>query len=94
MILLSVWFGLMFSNRIIEPIMQIINDSENIIEEDFSTRIRVFSKEIMNLNILSNILNKMLNILNNQKNRLFKAKETINLRRKLQEKLSIMLVLE
>ena len=61
MILLSVWFGLMFSNRIIEPIMQIIKDSENIIEEDFSTRIRVFSGN-NEFSILSNILNKMLNI--------------------------------
>ena len=36
MILLSVWFGLRFANKIIEPIMQIIIDSEKIINEDFS----------------------------------------------------------
>ncbi|MFL2661766.1 MAG: sensor histidine kinase, partial [Alphaproteobacteria bacterium] len=86
MILLSVWFGLMFSNRIIEPIMQIIKDSEKIIEEDFSTRIRIFSGN-NEYSILSNVLNKMLNILNDQKNKLFRAKETINLRRKFTEKI-------
>ena len=84
MILLSIWFGLRFSNRIIEPIMQIILDSEKIIKEDFSTRIRVFSGN-NEFNILSNVLNKMLDILNDQKNKLFKAKETINLRRKFTE---------
>ena len=84
MILLSIWFGLRFSSRIIEPIMQIINDSEKIIKEDFSTRIRVF-KGNNEFNILSNVLNKMLDILNYQRDRLFKAKETINLRRKFTE---------
>ena len=84
MILLSIWFGLRFSNRIIEPIMQIILDSENIIKDDFSTRIRVFSNN-NEFNILSNVLNKMLDILNDQKNKLLKAKEIINLRRKFTE---------
>ena len=84
MILLSIWFGLRFSNRIIEPIMQIILDSEKIIKEDFSTRIRVFTGN-NEFNILSNVLNKMLDILNHQKNKLLKAKETINLRRKFTE---------
>ncbi len=86
MILLSVWFGLKFSNRIIEPIMQIILDSEKIIKDDFSTRIRVFSSN-NEFNILSNVLNKMLDILNDQKNKLLKAKEIINLRRKFTEKI-------
>ncbi len=84
MILLSIWFGLRFSSRIIEPILQIINDSEKIIKDDFSTRIRVF-KGNNEFNILSNVLNKMLDILNYQRDRLFKAKETINLRRKFTE---------
>jgi len=84
MILLSIWFGLRFSNRIIEPIMQIILDSEKIIKEDFSTRIRVFTGN-NEFNILSNVLNKMLDILNDQKNKLLKAKEIINLRRKFTE---------
>ena len=86
MILLAVWFGLKFSNRIIEPIMQIIFDSEKIIKDDFSTRIRVFSGNT-EFNILSNVLNKMLDILNDQRNKLLKAKETINLRRKFTEKI-------
>ncbi len=86
MILLAVWFGLRFSNRIIEPIMQIIFDSEKIISDDFSTRIRIFSGNT-EFNILSNVLNKMLDILNDQKNKLFRAKETINLRRKFTEKI-------
>ena len=30
MILLSVWFGLRFANKIIEPIMQIIIDSKKL----------------------------------------------------------------
>ncbi len=84
MILLSMWFGLRFSNRIIEPIMQIIFDSEKIIKDDFSTRIRVF-KGNNEFNILSNVLNKMLDILNIQRNKLYKAKEIINLRRKFTE---------
>ena len=84
MILLSIWFGLRFSNRIIEPIMQIILDSEKIIKEDFSTRIRVFSGN-NEFNILTSVLNKMLDILNDQKNKLLKAKEIINLRRKFTE---------
>ena len=64
--------------------MQIILDSEKIIKEDFSTRIRVFTGN-NEFNILSNVLNKMLDILNDQKNKLLKAKEIINLRRKFTE---------
>ena len=86
MILLSVWFGLRFANKIIEPIMQIIIDSEKIINEDFSKRIRVFVGN-HEFNILSNVLNKMLDILSLQRNKLLKAKETINLRRKFTEKI-------
>ena len=64
--------------------MQIILDSEKIIKEDFSTRIRVFAGK-NEFNILTNVLNKMLDILNDQKNKLLKAKEIINLRRKFTE---------
>ena len=39
MILLSIWFGLRFSGKLIEPIMEIISDSEKIIQNDFSARI-------------------------------------------------------
>lgn len=86
MILLAVWFGLKFSSRIIEPIIQIISDSEKIISDDFSTRIRIFSGNT-EFNILSNVLNKMLDILNDQRMKLLRAKETINLRRKFTEKI-------
>ena len=86
MILLSVWFGLRFANKIIEPIMQIIIDSEKIINEDFSKRIRIFVGN-NEFNILSNVLNKMLDILSDQRNKLLKAKEIINLRRKFTEKI-------
>ena len=86
MILLSIWFGLRFSGKLIEPIMEIISDSEKIIQNDFSARIRVFEDK-NEFNILSKVLNKMLDTLNHQKNKLFKAKETINLRRKFTEKI-------
>ena len=86
MILLSIWFGLRFSGKLIEPIMEIISDSEKIIENDFSSRIRVFEDK-NEFNILSNVLNKMLDKLNEQTAKLFKAKEIINLRRKFTEKI-------
>ena len=41
MILLSIWFGLRFSNRILSPILDIIKDSEKMIEDNFSSKIRV-----------------------------------------------------
>ena len=66
--------------------MQIIIDSEKIINEDFSKRIRIFVGN-NEFNILSNVLNKMLDILSDQRNKLLKAKETINLRRKFTEKI-------
>merc|ERR1711991_1128517 len=86
MILLSIWFGLRFSNKLIEPIMEIISDSEKIIDNDFSSRIRVF-EEKNEFNILSRVLNKMLDKLNEQTAKLFKAKEIINLRRMFTEKI-------
>ncbi len=85
MILLSIWFGLKFSGKLIEPIMEIISDSEKIIQNDFSARIRVFEDK-NEFSILSKVLNKMLDTLNDQKNKLFEANETINLRRKFTEK--------
>ena len=38
MILLSIWFGLRFSSRILAPILSIIKDSEKIIEDNFSSK--------------------------------------------------------
>ncbi|PPR42741.1 MAG: Sensor protein ZraS [Alphaproteobacteria bacterium MarineAlpha8_Bin1] len=86
MILLAIWFGLKFSNKIIDPIMEIILASEKIIKGDLTTRIRNF-KGYYDFNVLSKVLNKMLDNLNEQKNKLIKAKETINLRRKFTEKI-------
>ena len=86
MILLSTWFGLRFSNRIILPIMSIILDSERIIKDNFSSRINVIQGD-NEFNFLSKVLNKMLDKLKIQKNKLIKAKETINLRRKFTEKI-------
>ena len=42
MILLALWFGLKFSNKIIDPIMEIIFASEKIIKGDLETRISNF----------------------------------------------------
>ena len=41
MILLSIWFGLRFSSRILSPILSIIRDSEKIIDDNFSSKIKV-----------------------------------------------------
>ena len=86
MILLAIWFGLKFSNKIIDPIMEIILASEKIVKGDLTTRIRNF-KGYYDFNVLSKVLNKMLDNLNDQKNKLIKAKEIINLRRKFTEKI-------
>ena len=66
MILMAMWFGLKFSNKIIEPIMEIIYASEKIIKGDLSTRIRSF-QGYQDFNTLSKVLNKMLDKLNDQK---------------------------
>ena len=86
MILLSIWLGLRFSNKILEPILSIIIDSQKIIEGNFSSRIREI-KGKDEFSFLSKLLNKMLDTLKIQKNKLIKAKETINLRRKFTEKI-------
>ena len=86
MILLSTWFGLKFSNKIVLPIMSIISDSERIIKDNFTSRINVI-KGNNEFNFLSKVLNKMLDQLKIQQNKLVKAKETINLRRKFTEKI-------
>ena len=86
MILLSTWFGLRFSNKILNPIMSIILDSQKIINDNFRSRITVI-KGKNEFNFLSNLLNQILNSLAIQKNKLIKAKETINLRRKFTEKI-------
>ena len=41
MIILSTWFGLKFSSRILGPILSIIKDTEKIIQDYFSSKIRV-----------------------------------------------------
>ncbi len=86
MILLSTWFGLRFSNKILNPIMSIILDSQKIISDNFKSRITVINEK-NEFNFLSKLLNQMLDSLAVQKNKLIKAKETINLRRKFTEKI-------
>ena len=41
MILLSTWFGLSFSNKILNPIISIIRDSQKIINNNFKYRINI-----------------------------------------------------
>ncbi len=86
MIILSTWFGLKFSSRILGPILSIIKDTEKIIQDNFSSKIRVIEGN-NEFNFLSKVLNKMIEKLKVQKNKLLKAKETINLRRKFTEKI-------
>ncbi len=86
MIILSTWFGLKFSSRILGPILSIIKDSEKIIQDNFSSKIRVIEGN-NEFNFLSKVLNKMIEKLKVQKNKLLKAKEIINLRRKFTEKI-------
>ena len=86
MILLSIWLGLTFSNKILNPIMSIILDSQKIINDNFSSRITVIEGK-NEFNFLSKLLNQILDTLAVQKNKLIKAKETINLRRKFTEKI-------
>ena len=66
--------------------MSIISDSERIIKDNFTSRINVI-KGNNEFNFLSKVLNKMLDQLKIQQNKLVKAKETINLRRKFTEKI-------
>ncbi len=86
MILLSTWFGLSFSNKILNPIISIILDSQKMINDNFKSRITVI-EEKNEFNFLSRLLNQILDSLAIQKNKLIKAKETINLRRKFTEKI-------
>ena len=86
MILLSTWFGLRFSNKILKPIMSIILDSQKMINDNFKSRITVIEGK-NEFNFLSKLLNQILDSLAVQKNKLIKAKETINLRRKFTEKI-------
>ena len=86
MILLSTWFGLRFSNKILNPIISIISDSQKIIRDNFKSRIGVI-EEKNEFNFLSKLFNEILDSLQIQKNKLIKAKETINLRRKFTEKI-------
>ena len=83
-IMLAIWLGLIFANRIINPIKTILNASEKISSGNLKTRIEKFP-EFHDFNILRNSLNKMVDKLLEQKNKLFKAKETINIRRKFTE---------
>lgn len=85
-ILLSIWFGLLFANKIIFPIKTIILASEKISQGNLKTRIQKFSK-FKDFNILSDSLNGMVDKLLEQKNKLFKAKEIINSRRKFTEEI-------
>ena len=59
MIILSTWFGLKFSSRILGPILSIIKDSEKIIQDNFSSKIRVIEGN-NEFNFLSKVLNKMI----------------------------------
>ena len=86
MILLSIWLGLRFSNKILNPIISIIQDSQKIISDNFRSRIRVIDEK-NEFNFLSRLFNQILDTLQVQKNKLIKAKETINLRRKFTEKI-------
>ena len=83
-IMLSIWLGLIFANKIIIPIKTIMNASEKISSGNFKTRIKKFS-DFSDFNILSDSLNKMVDKLLEQKNKLFKAKEIIDNRRKFTE---------
>lgn len=81
---LSIWFGLLFANKIIFPIKTIISASKRISQGNLKTRIQKFS-EFQDFNILSKSLNIMVDKFLEQKNNLFKAKQTLDLRRKFTE---------
>ena len=66
MIILSTWFGLKFSSRILGPILSIIKDTEKIIQDNFSSKIRVIEGN-NEFNFLSKVLNKMIEKLKVQK---------------------------
>ena len=78
-----VWFKVLC--KILGPILSIIKDSEKIIQDNFFQKF-VLLRAIMNLIFYQEFLNKMIEKLKVQKNKLLKAKETINLRRKFTEK--------
>lgn len=81
---LSIWFGLLFANKIIFPIKTIISASKKISQGNLKTRIQNFS-EFQDFNVLSKSLNLMVDKFLEQKNNLFKAKQTLDLRRKFTE---------
>ncbi len=81
---LSIWFGLLFANKIIFPIKTIISASKKISQGNLKTRIQNFS-EFQDFNVLSKSLNLMVDKFLEQKNKLFKAKQTLDLRRKFTE---------
>ncbi len=83
-IMLSIWFGLIFTNKIVTPIKTILNASEKISSGNLKTRIKKFPG-FNDFNILSNSLNKMVDNLLDQKNKLSEANAIINLRRKFTE---------
>ena len=66
MILLSIWFGLRFSGKLIEPIMEIISDSEKLFKIISQLELE-FLRDKNEFSILSKVLNKMLDTLNHQK---------------------------
>ena len=83
-ILLSVWLGLLLANKIILPIKIIIAASKRISSGNYKTKINS-SSQFRDFNVLSKSLNKMVEILLEQRNKLFKAKENLDLRRKFTE---------
>ena len=74
MILLSTWFGLSFSNKILNPIVSIILDSQKIISNNFKNIINIIEGK-NEFNFLSKLLNQILDSLAVQKNKLIKAKK-------------------
>ena len=66
--------SLSFSNKILNPIVSIILDSQKIISDNFKSRITVI-KEKNEFNFLSKLLNQMLDSLAIQKNKLIKAEK-------------------
>ena len=83
-ILIAVWFGLLFANRLTAPIEKIILLSEQISSGNLKTKIKE-SSGINDFNILAISLNKMVETLLKQKNKLSTANKTINNRRRFTE---------
>ncbi len=84
LLLVAMWLGLTLSNKLVQPVSELIGAAERVGEGDLSAKVRE-SAYADELSVLSRTFNRMLTQLGDQRERLLEANDQLDVRRRFTE---------